>query len=265
MGRSSVPKFVLGIVSKLVRLVYGDDLFLIKGQRESEEPDGNGRVPMFIGNRQIPSSEHFLHTILGMISIALVSLLAMVFADIFFVNSWPGCQPSLDCYVDDANFSEPPIENCSDPKYWNVATICYNLELDAQVAIGAVGGILVMARLAMVLFAKAILQCIACCVKYSDAYYEETDCCKCLLCLICCSCCTTSRPRACQLKFYYSLQILFGLVLLSVYIGVVYLIFHAERNKPRTALRTTGYIIQYTAVGGSVLLTILVPWHRLLQ
>ena len=247
---------VLWLVSELVKLIYGDEFYLIKEQPESDEVDESGRIKMYVGKRPIKSSALCLHTFLGVKSILVVSLLAMVFLDVLVVRSFPGCQQGFDCYYEDNNYAETPL-NCSDLLN-DTKVICYSIELSTQTAFSAVGGILIISRLVIVLSTKIIVSCTSncnkkppykwcCCYKRRSPY--KCNCC----------CCHCSWNILIQV-----IQIICGIIFGVTYGVTVWKIFQEAHERP-TDLKKAGYGMQYATVGLAILLTIIAPWYQLVD
>ena len=230
-------KRIIWLVSEIVKLMLGDEFYLIKEQKEQSGVDESGRIIMYIGERQVHPKSKCLNIFLGSMAIALMTFLAMVFADIFFVKSYPGCQPGLNCYENDNKFHERPIDNCSDYLRLNIPTICYSLELSFQPAFSAVGGILIMSRLLVVGFAKLMISCTS---KFL-------------------------RSKHCSSKCSITLvQCIVAGVFLLIAGGILTGTTLKSNDKP-TQFRLAGYIIQYITVGVSVCLAIVAPWYLLIR
>ena len=236
-----VRKTILWLVSELVKLVYGDEFNLVKEQPESDEIDESGRINMYIGRRPIKPSS--LHICLGLKSILVLTFLAMVFSEIFFVKSIPGCHIGLDCYRENNDWTEYPI-NCSDSKYSNTSIVCYTLELGSQNAIGVIGGILIMSRVGIALLSKTILAC----TSFSINCRRKNQCC------ICCN----------NFLCVYLPQLSFGVAFVVAYYFAVRNIFKAVHETP-TVLRTVRYGLQYATFGGAIFMTIAAPWYKLIS
>ena len=222
--------------------MYGDEFYLIKEKEESDEVHTSGRIKTYIGKRLVNPRAKCLNIFLGSKAILLMTFLAMVFADIFFVKSYPGCQPGLDCFANDEEFQENPIDNCSDYLRLNIPTICYSLELSFQPAFSAVGGILIMSRLLVVGFAKLMIFCTSKCLRSG-----------------CCS------SKYCGKKCSVSLvQLTVAVVFFLIAGGILTGTSLKSHDKP-TKFRLAGYIIQYITVGISVFLTIVAPWYLLIK
>jgi len=89
------------IGKKSTALMYGDGFGLIK----SQSVDSTAPPEMYIGNRLITPEHKLIRCMLAISSICLLTLLAMTFADIYFVKTFPDCNPEFDCYPDDDNFT----------------------------------------------------------------------------------------------------------------------------------------------------------------
>ena len=251
--RQNCCKQIVWLVSELVKLMYGDEFYLIKEKEESDEVHTSGRIKTYIGIRLVNPRAKCLNFFLGSMAILLMTFLAMVFADIFFVKSYPGCQPGLDCYKNDVEFQENPIiDNCSEYLRLNIPTICYSLELSFQPAFSAVGGILIMSRLLVVGFAKLMISCTSkflrskCC---DSKYYGSTKCC--------------GKIWLAQFKITM-IQFIVAGAFLVIAIGVLTGTTLKSHDKP-TQFRLIGYIIQYITVGLSVWLTIVAPLYHLIR
>ena len=228
-------KLVLWLVGELIKLVYGDEFYLVSvHQHANEVNEETGRIRLYIGRKLIHTRAKCLNVMLGLTSILLMTFLAIVFADNYFVTTIPGCQEGLPCYPEDDDYNQYPIKNCSEYlEANNLNTLCYRFPLSAQPALSAVGGIFITSKVLIIMFARLMIWFTSKCLKRG----------------VC---------------FIRIIQLIVTLVFVVAAVGLTVLTSLESDEKP-TKFRLAGYIIQYLTVGFTVLFAIVSPWYQLLK
>ncbi len=163
-------------------------------------------------------------------AITLVTLLAMIFWDSFFVKSDfdLGCLANYDCYIANKNYSKLPL-NCSQIFNQDEKIVCYQFKLDFFQAFADTGGVLTAATLGVWVMTKIW---ICGCVKNKCFH----------ICV------------ALEICKYVVLVLLIGGV------TVVLILIHKHTHESYSWLRDIGHVLKFVAVGFSIIITTVTPW-----
>ena len=171
-----------------------------------------------------------LRSLLVANAVTLATLLTMIFCDTFFVKTNLGCLENLDCYIADSNYIEPPL-NCSHFINQKEKIVCYQFILDFFQAFADTGGVLAVATLGVVVMTKLWIYC------------------------------GKSRCNDCVL---YICKVVAITVLVGIVIGMHVLMYLYNRES-YTFLKEIGLVLKLLAVGFSIFVTTMTPWHVLKQ
>ena len=155
-------------------------------------------------------------------------------ADIFFIKSTLDCDSSRHCYIQDDNYDEFPITNCTTVlNSIELTGICYELVFDLGMALATMGGLLSFTRIELAILAAINVKI----VNFLKGKRKHT-------------------------VFWAIFQ---AILIFSVVIIIIVAFAYLNGRRKLTHLRLAGLYFNFLGIVVMVILSSLIPWCSLVN